>query len=141
MDFVHQPVLLNEVIAGLNLKPNGIYVDCTLGGGGHTQAVLDSQPDVTVIGIDQDPNALAAAQARLAPYGSRVKYVRDNFSNLDRVLASVDHIHVDGILMDIGVSSPQLDQKIADSATSMMPVWICGWIQWPRYQLMIWLTA
>lgn len=111
MDFVHQPVLLNEVIAGLNLKPNGIYVDCTLGGGGHTQAVLDSQPDVTVIGIDQDPNALAAAQARLAPYGSRVKYVRDNFRNLDRVLASVDHLHVDGILMDIGVSSPQLDQK------------------------------
>lgn len=111
MDFVHQPVLLNEVIAGLNLKPNGIYVDCTLGGGGHTQAVLDSQPDVTVIGIDQDPNALAAAQARLAPYGSRVKYVRDNFRNLDRVLASVDHLHVDGILMDVGVSSPQLDQK------------------------------
>ncbi|MFB5067405.1 MAG: 16S rRNA (cytosine(1402)-N(4))-methyltransferase RsmH [Candidatus Wallacebacter cryptica] len=111
MDFVHQPVLLNEVIAGLNLKPNGIYVDCTLGGGGHTQAVLDSQPDVTVIGIDQDPNALAAAQARLAPYGSRVKYVRDNFRNLDRVLASVDHLHVNGILMDIGVSSPQLDQK------------------------------
>lgn len=111
MDFVHQPVLLNEVIAGLNLKPNGIYVDCTLGGGGHTQAVLDSQPDVTVIGIDQDPNALAAAQARLAPYGSRVKYVRDNFRNLDRVLASVDHLYVDGILMDIGVSSPQLDQK------------------------------
>lgn len=111
MDFVHQPVLLNEVIAGLNLKPNGIYVDCTLGGGGHTQAVLDSQPDVTVIGIDQDPNALAAAQARLAPYGSRVKYVRDNFRNLDRVLASADHLHVDGILMDIGVSSPQLDQK------------------------------
>lgn len=111
MDFVHQPVLLNEVIAGLNLKPNGIYVDCTLGGGGHTQAVLDSQPDVTVIGIDQDPNALAAAQARLAPYGSRVKYVRDNFRNLDLVLASVDHLHVDGILMDIGVSSPQLDQK------------------------------
>lgn len=111
MDFVHQPVLLNEVIAGLNLKPNGIYVDCTLGGGGHTQAVLDSQPDVTVIGIDQDPNALAAAQARLAPYGSRVKYVRDNFRNLDLVLASVDHLYVDGILMDIGVSSPQLDQK------------------------------
>lgn len=111
MDFAHQSVLLDEVIAGLNLKPQGVYVDCTLGGGGHTLALLQSQPDCTVIGIDQDPQALAAAQQRLAQFGARVRYVRGNFRNLDAILTAQGIAEVDGILMDIGVSSPQLDQK------------------------------
>lgn len=111
MEFRHQPVMVNEVIEGLRLKPKGIYVDCTIGGGGHSQAILDFQPDCQIIGIDQDPNALQAAERRLAAYKNRVSYFHSNFLYLDRVLIELGLAEVDGILLDLGVSSAQLDQK------------------------------
>lgn len=110
MEFEHQPVLTNEVIWGLNLKPKGVYVDCTLGGGGHSLAILKTQPDCRVVGIDQDPHALDAAGRRLAEFGARVELVHGNFRKLDNILSRLNINAVDGVLMDLGVSSPQLDQ-------------------------------
>ncbi|NLL88695.1 MAG: 16S rRNA (cytosine(1402)-N(4))-methyltransferase RsmH [Firmicutes bacterium] len=109
MEFAHQPVLLNEVLWGLNLKSNGIYVDCTLGGGGHSLAILEAQPDCRVIGIDRDPQAFDAARPRLACFGARVELVHGNFRNIDQILSNLNIHAVHGIIMDIGVSSPQLD--------------------------------
>ena len=108
--FEHQPVLTNEVIWGLNLKPKGVYVDCTLGGGGHSLAILKTQPDCRVVGIDQDLHALDAAGRRLAEFGARVELVHGNFRKLDNILSRLNINAVDGVLMDLGVSSPQLDQ-------------------------------
>lgn len=110
MEFYHQPVLLTEMIDWLNVQPNGVYLDCTLGGGGHSLAVLSAEPRCRVIGIDQDPMALEAAKARLAPYRSQVFFVHRNFRYLDQVLIELNISQVDGILFDLGVSSPQLDQ-------------------------------
>lgn len=110
MEFMHKPVLLNEVIEALNIKPYGVYVDCTLGGAGHSTAILASDPTVHLVGIDQDAEALTAARHRLKPYQERVTLVHSNFSNLAQILAEHQVGPVDGILMDIGVSSPQLDQ-------------------------------
>ncbi|HHX02348.1 MAG TPA: 16S rRNA (cytosine(1402)-N(4))-methyltransferase RsmH [Firmicutes bacterium] len=110
MEFEHQPVLTNEVIWGLNLKPKGVYVDCTLGGGGHSLAILKTQPDCRVVGIDQDLHALDAAGRRLAEFGARVELVHGNFRKLDNILSRLNINAVDGVLMDLGVSSPQLDQ-------------------------------
>lgn len=109
MVFQHEPVLSAEVIAGLSLKPDGVYVDCTLGGAGHSYQILQAAPTATLIGIDQDPSALAAAKQRLADYQAQVKYVHNNFRNLDTILHELAISEVDGILMDIGVSSWQLD--------------------------------
>ncbi len=109
-DFLHQPVLLEEVLAWLNPKSGGTYVDCTVGGGGHSAAILESSgPDGRLIGLDQDPHALEAAARRLASYGKRVTLVRENFIHLPRVLAELGIPAVNGILFDLGVSSPQLD--------------------------------
>jgi 16S rRNA (cytosine1402-N4)-methyltransferase len=109
MKFSHQPVLLRETIEHLNLKPNGIYVDCTLGAAGHSTAILAAEPTVRLIGIDQDPQALERASLRLAAYTGQVTLVQDNFRNLERILDGLGIGKVDGVLMDIGVSSPQLD--------------------------------
>ena len=109
MKFSHQPVLLRETIEHLNLKPNGIYVDCTLGAAGHSTAILAAEPTVRLIGIDQDPQALERASLRLAAYAGQVTLVQDNFRNLERILDGLGIGKVDGVLMDIGVSSPQLD--------------------------------
>lgn len=109
MKFSHQPVLLRETIEHLNLKPNGIYVDCTLGAAGHSTAILATEPTVRLIGIDQDPQALERASLRLAAYTGQVTLVQDNFRNLERILDGLGIGKVDGVLMDIGVSSPQLD--------------------------------
>lgn len=109
MKFSHQPVLLRETIEHLNLKPNGIYVDCTLGAAGHSTAILAAEPTVRLIGIDQDPQALERASLRLAAYTGQVTLVQDNFRNLERILDGLGIGKVDGVMMDIGVSSPQLD--------------------------------
>lgn len=109
-EFSHQPVLLEEVLAYLNPRSKGLYVDCTVGGGGHSLEILRrSSPDGRLVGLDQDPNALKAAARRLAPYAQRVTLVQENFVNLPRVLARVGISVVDGLLYDLGVSSPQLD--------------------------------
>ncbi len=110
VEFQHQPVMVNQVINGLKLRPTGVYVDCTLGGGGHSLAILQAQPDCQLIGIDQDPQALEAAKLELALYADRVTYCHSNFRHLDKILAELSIIQVDGILMDLGVSSAQLDQ-------------------------------
>ena len=109
MEFKHVSVLLNECIEGLNIKDNGIYVDGTLGGGGHSSEILKKlSRDGLLIGIDQDTDALKAAGLRLHNY-ENVKYVHSNFYNIDSILENLEIEKIDGMLMDLGVSSYQLD--------------------------------
>ena len=108
-EFHHVSVLLDECIEGLNIKPDGIYVDGTLGGAGHSSQIAKRLTTGMLIGIDRDPVALKAAGERLAPYGDRVKLVHSNFCEIKQVLKDLDISGVDGILLDLGVSSPQLD--------------------------------
>lgn len=110
MGFEHKSVLLEETIEYLNIKPDGIYVDGTLGGGGHAYEVLKRLgPLGRYVGIDQDAAAIEAAGERLAPFGNKVTIVRNNYENMDLVLKELGITHVDGILLDLGVSSYQLD--------------------------------
>ena len=108
-EFYHVSVLLEECIDGLNIKPDGIYVDGTLGGAGHSSQIAKRLTTGTLIGIDRDPVALKAAGERLAPYGDRVKLIHSNFCEIKQVLENLNIEGVDGILLDLGVSSPQLD--------------------------------
>jgi 16S rRNA (cytosine1402-N4)-methyltransferase len=108
--FAHQPVMVDEVVALLAPSPPGVLLDATLGRAGHARAVLDAAPQLTLVGLDQDPDALAAARLALALYGARARVERARFDALADVL---DALHVDGIsavLFDLGVSSPQLDR-------------------------------
>lgn len=110
MEFKHVSVLLNECIDALNIKEDGIYVDCTLGGAGHSSHILKHlSKDGMLIGIDQDRDALKAAKERLKDYDN-VRYVHSNFYNIDNILTELGVDKVDGILMDLGVSSYQLDE-------------------------------
>jgi 16S rRNA (cytosine1402-N4)-methyltransferase len=107
-DFIHRPVLLEATIEALQPQPAGRFLDCTLGGGGHSEAFLEATgPDGIVIGIDRDPAALAAASARLQRFGDRFQPIRGAFADMAE-LAS-EWAPYDGILLDLGVSSPQLD--------------------------------
>ena len=108
-EFHHVSVLLEECIQGLAIKPDGIYVDGTLGGAGHSSQIAARLTTGRLIGIDRDAVALAAAGDRLAPFGDRVTLVHSNFCELDDVLEQLNIPGVDGILLDLGVSSPQLD--------------------------------
>lgn len=108
-EFHHVSVLLDECIEGLNIKPDGIYVDGTLGGAGHSSQIAKRLTTGRLIGIDRDPVALKAAEERLAPYADRVTLVHSNFCELAAVLEELGISGVDGILLDLGVSSPQLD--------------------------------
>ena len=110
MTFRHVSVLLPETIEGLNIRPDGIYADGTLGGGGHASEVAARLTEGgRLIGIDQDADAIAAAGERLKPFGDRVTIVRDNYVNMKQVLADLGIEAVDGICLDLGVSSYQLD--------------------------------
>ena len=110
MEFNHISVLLNECLEGLNIKENGIYVDGTLGGAGHSSEILKRlSNEGRLIGIDQDTDALKAAKERLKNY-SNVTFVHSNFSSIENVLNNLNIDGVDGILMDLGVSSYQLDE-------------------------------
>lgn len=108
MSFEHVPVLLTEVVAALAPADGEVFVDCTLGGGGHSRALLEAA-DCRVIGLDRDPTALDAAQTALAGFGDRFQAVRARFSDLGQVLDDLGQPRVHGILADLGVSSPQLD--------------------------------
>ncbi len=108
-DFHHISVLLQECIDGLNVKPDGIYVDGTLGGAGHSSRIAARLQGGRLIGIDRDRVALQAASERLAQFGDTVTTVHANFCQIDRVLDELNIPGVDGILLDLGVSSPQLD--------------------------------
>jgi 16S rRNA (cytosine1402-N4)-methyltransferase len=109
MENSHVPVLLNEVIDGLQVAPGGWYVDATVGGGGHAAEILAaSSPDGKVLGLDRDPAALEVASDRLSVYGSRFELVHSSFARLEEVARARDFAPVDGILFDVGLSSLQL---------------------------------
>jgi len=108
-EFHHISVLLEESLDGLNIKPDGIYVDGTLGGAGHSSQIAKRLTTGRLIGIDRDPVALKAAGERLAPYGDTVTLVHSNFCEIKEILNTLQIPGVDGILLDLGVSSPQLD--------------------------------
>ena len=108
-EFSHFSVLLNECIENLNIDPNGIYVDGTAGGAGHSSQIAKRLEGGLLIPIDQDEDAIKVVTERLAPYGERVRVVRDNFSNIKNVLDNLDIEKIDGLLLDLGVSSYQLD--------------------------------
>ena len=110
MEFHHISVLLNECIDNLNIRPDGIYVDGTMGGGGHSLGIAKRLTTGRLVCIDQDPNAHAAAGKRLAEYKDRITFVRDNFGNIKSILDSLEIEKIDGMLLDIGVSSHQLDE-------------------------------
>ncbi|MCP1222895.1 16S rRNA (cytosine(1402)-N(4))-methyltransferase RsmH [Sebaldella sp. S0638] len=109
MDY-HKPVLFDEVIENIITNKEGVYLDCTLGGAGHTQGILENTSEgAVVIAIDQDDDAIEFAEKKLEDYKGRIKIFKDNFRNLDTVLYMAGYEKVSGILMDIGVSSYQLD--------------------------------
>jgi 16S rRNA (cytosine1402-N4)-methyltransferase len=109
-DFHHIPVLYDQVMQYLAPRPGGIYLDGTVGGAGHALGILEaSSPDGILVGLDRDKDALAAAARKLAPFGDRVRLIQSNFAHLDQVLAGECLESIDGILLDVGVSSYQLD--------------------------------
>jgi len=108
--FAHRPVLLETSLSFLALRPNATIVDGTLGAGGHAAAILERiAPDGVLIGLDRDPAAIAAASRTLAPFADRARLRHASFRDLHQVLAEEDVLPVDGVLFDLGVSSPQLD--------------------------------
>lgn len=109
MEFKHISVLKQESIDGLNIKPDGVYVDCTTGGGGHSLEIAKKLTTGRLICIDKDTDALAAAHERLADYLDKITFVNNNFANIDEILAELGIDGVDGILADLGVSSYQID--------------------------------
>ena len=109
-NFQHETVLLQESIDGIVTDPDGIYVDCTLGGGGHSAAILERlSPQGTLVGFDRDPAALIAATAKLVRFSSQVRLVPGNFAEIDTLLTRLGIGQVNGVLFDLGVSSHQLD--------------------------------
>ena len=109
MEFKHISVLFGESIDALNIKPNGIYADGTLGGGGHSHGILSTNDSCRLIGIDQDKEAIAAAKERLKEFDGRVTFVNRNFSEIKDILSELDIDEIDGAVLDLGVSSYQLD--------------------------------
>ena len=106
----HVPVLLRECIEGLNIKPDGIYVDGTLGRGGHTRAIAEKLITGRIIAIDRDAEAIQEAKPQLSDYADKIRFAHENFCNLAKILGENNISAVDGMLFDLGVSSPQLDR-------------------------------
>ena len=109
MEFSHVSVLFRESVDALNVHDGGVYVDGTMGGGGHSEGILRKSRDCALIGIDQDAEAIRAAQKRLAPFSDRLVTVNRNFSDIKSILGTLKIDAIDGALLDIGVSSYQLD--------------------------------
>jgi 16S rRNA (cytosine1402-N4)-methyltransferase len=109
-EYVHRPVQVDLVVELFAPVPPGVVVDATLGGGGHAEALLDAHPHLSVVGLDQDPAAIAAASARLARFGDRVAVRRTRFDEIATVLTELGHDGASGALFDLGVSSPQFDR-------------------------------
>lgn len=118
MSFSHISVLFEESIAALKVRENGVYADGTLGGGGHSEGILRQNETCRIIGIDRDGDAVAAASERLEPFGERVCIVNDNFSEIKSILSRLGEDKLDGAVLDLGVSSYQLDN--ADRGFSYM---------------------
>lgn len=110
MEFKHVPILLDECIENLNIRPGRIYVDCTVGGAGHSREIVKKIEDGKLICFDQDETALNVAKKRLEDYSDKVVFIKDNFKNIKKDLQNIGIEKVDGILMDIGVSSYQIDE-------------------------------
>lgn len=110
VSFDHRPVMVAEVVEFLAPTPEGVYLDATLGAAGHAAAVLDAAPQLRLVGLDQDPDALEAAAANLARFGDRATVVRRRFDGLGEVLYSLGVERLSAVLFDLGVSSPQLDR-------------------------------
>ena len=108
-NYSHKPVLLDECIEGLNIRPDGIYLDGTLGRAGHSREIAKRLTTGRLICVDRDQAALDAAEERLAPWRDKVTLVHSNFSELDAILDGLNLDKADGMLFDLGVSSPQLD--------------------------------
>jgi 16S rRNA (cytosine1402-N4)-methyltransferase len=108
--FVHRPVMVDEVVAIIAAGPAGEVLDATVGGGGHAAAILAARPDLRIVGLDRDPEALTAATGRLAPFANRVRLRRARFDDLQLVLAELGVTGLSGFVFDLGVSSPQLDR-------------------------------
>ncbi len=111
MEFKHYSVMLSETVDALKVKNDGIYADGTMGGGGHSYEILSREEGARLIGIDQDRDAIAASRKRLCSFGDRVTYVNDNFRNINSVLDNLGIDKIDGMVLDLGVSSYQLDNE------------------------------
>ena len=111
LKFEHRPVLLKETVKGLNIKENGIYVDGTIGGAGHSIEIVNRLTTGKLIGIDQDTNALNKANEVLKDHLDKVVLVHDNYINIESILLNLGIEKVDGVLLDLGVSSHQLDER------------------------------
>jgi 16S rRNA (cytosine1402-N4)-methyltransferase len=112
MTYQHIPVMLNEVMTYLNCRPGKCYVDCTVGGAGHSSAILEKiQPDGLLIGIDQDADAIRNAVQKLKPYASNVRLIHDNYVNLPNILSQLNITKVDGIIADLGLSFNQIENS------------------------------
>ena len=118
MEYQHYSVLLRESVEALNLRPDGVYVDGTLGLGGHSLEIAKRLTTGKLIGIDRDANALAAAKERLVAYADRIAFIQGNFRDLPMILSDMGIDMIDGLLLDLGVSSPQLD--VAERGFSYM---------------------
>ena len=105
----HTPVLVDEVLELLQVKPGGLYIDCTLGEGGHSLAILTAAPDARLLGIDLDTNALAVARERLSAYSDNAVFAQGNFADLESTAKRHGHVGADGVLLDLGLSSLQVD--------------------------------
>lgn len=108
-EFSHIPVMPNECIEALNVKPDGIYVDCTLGGGGHSELIAKRLKTGRLICIDRDCDAIEAAKKRLSPYEERLTFVHANFADIKNILKNLEIEKINGVMFDLGVSSYQLD--------------------------------
>ena len=111
LPFYHKPVMLDEVIAGLNIRPNGVYFDGTVGGGGHSYAILESDPTVRLIGTDRDEEAIEAAAERLKPFEGRFQLYKSDYRKYSEILRRAGADKLDGVLLDLGISSHQIDDE------------------------------
>jgi 16S rRNA (cytosine1402-N4)-methyltransferase len=126
---MHKPVLLSEALAALAVQPDGLYVDATFGRGGHSRAILERLgPSGRLLAFDRDPEAERAATAIA---DARFAFVRAAFSRLEEILAAKNAGLVDGILFDLGVSSPQLDDPRAGFPSAPTGPWTCAWTRTP----------
>ena len=123
MEFSHTPVLLRETIDGLNIRANGIYVDGTAGGGGHSSEILKKLKTGKLISIDQDPDAIATVTQRFKDNENSI-VIKGNFSDMKELLNCRGICRVDGVLLDIGVSSHQLDTAERGFSSTRAPPWI-----------------
>ena len=111
LPFYHKPVMLDEVIAGLNIRLNGVYFDGTVGGGGHSYAILESDPTVRLIGTDRDEEAIEAAAERLKPFEGRFQLYKSDYRKYSEILRRAGADKLDGVLLDLGISSHQIDDE------------------------------